>query len=68
MQRSVTGGGWVLFAAVALVLSMPAAAEAQALGRLYIEALDAAGQVVPGSSVPVTPIDSRLRGPPLRRV
>ena len=48
MQRSVTGGGWVLFAAVALALSAPAAAEAQALGRLYIEALDAEGQVVPG--------------------
>ena len=48
MQRSVTGGGLVLFAAVALALSAPTAAEAQALGRLYIEALDAEGQVVPG--------------------
>ena len=48
MQRSATGGGLVLFAAVALVLSAPAAAGAQALGRLYIEALDADGRVVPG--------------------
>ena len=48
MHRSATGGGLVLFAAVALALSAPAAAEAQALGRLYIEALDGDGQVVPG--------------------
>ena len=43
MHRSATGGGLVLFAAVALALSAPAAAEAQALGRLYIEALDGDG-------------------------
>ena len=34
--------------ALALVLAAPAAAEAQALGQLYIEALDDQGQVVPG--------------------
>ena len=33
---------------MSLAFSAPAAAEAQALGRLYIEALDAEGQVVPG--------------------
>ncbi len=48
MHRSATGGGLVLFAAVALALSAPGAAEAQARGRLYIEALDGDGQVVPG--------------------
>jgi hypothetical protein len=47
MHRAVAGGS-ILFAAVALALSAPAAAEAQALGQLYIEALDAEGQVVPG--------------------
>ena len=48
MHRSATGGGSVLAAVVALALSAPAAAEAQALGRLYIEALDGDGQVVSG--------------------
>ena len=41
----------ILFAAVALALSAPVAAEAQALGQLYIEALDADGQVVPDLTV-----------------
>jgi hypothetical protein len=44
------GGRSILFAAVAaaLVLAAPAPVEAQAVGQLYIEALDAEGQVVPG--------------------
>lgn len=41
----------MLFAAVALALSAPAAADAQALGQLYIEALDGDGQVVPDLTV-----------------
>lgn len=41
----------ILFAAVALALSAPVAAEAQDLGQLYIEALDAEGQVVPDLTV-----------------
>ena len=48
MHRVATGGGPILFAVVALALAAPAAAEGQALGRLYIEALDAEGQAVPG--------------------
>ncbi len=51
VPRSVAGGGSILFAAVALALSAPVAAEAQALGQLYIEALDAEGQVVPDLTV-----------------
>ena len=53
MQRLATGGGPILCALVALALSAPAAAEAQALGRLYIEALDGDGRAVPG----LTPSD-----------
>lgn len=48
MRRSVIGGGLVLFAVGVLSLTAPAGAQAQALGRLYVEALDAAGQAVPG--------------------
>ncbi len=48
MPRSVRGVGTVLCAAVALALSAPASAEAQALARLYIEPLDAEGQVIAG--------------------
>ncbi len=47
MHRSVTGGGLVLLAAAGLVLAAPAVAQAQALGQLYIETLDAEGQPVP---------------------
>ena len=53
MQRLATGGGPILCALIALALSAPAAAEAQALGRLYIEALDGDGRAVPG----LTPSD-----------
>ena len=51
VHRSAAGGGLILFAAVALALSAPVAAEAQALGQLFIEALDAEGQVVPDLTV-----------------
>ena len=53
MLRSVTGVGLVLLVAVGLVLSAPAVAHAQDLAQLYIETLDADGQVVPD----LTPAD-----------
>ena len=51
VQRCIAGGGSILLAAVALVLSAPVAVEAQAVGQLFIEALDAEGRVVPDLTV-----------------
>ena len=53
MQRSVTGGVLVLLTAVTLALSVPVVAQAQDLGQLFIETVDADGQVVLG----LTPSD-----------
>ena len=55
MHRSATGGGLVLFAAVALALSAPAAAEAQALG--FVETL-----IVDGVMVNVLQLSGGSRG------
>ncbi len=51
MHRSVTGGALILFVTAALALSAPAGAKAQDIGQLYIEAVDANGEVVPGLTV-----------------
>ncbi len=51
MHRSAIGGGFILFAAVTIGLSAPATAEAQALAQVFVEVLDADGQVVPDLSV-----------------
>ncbi|MXY26032.1 MAG: hypothetical protein F4Y45_16135 [Acidobacteria bacterium] len=51
MHRSVTGGGLILFVAVTLGLSAPATAEAQDLAQLFIEPLDANGEVISGLGV-----------------